>query len=303
MEVRPPTAPPLVLDSLDQPEAVALFERLLNQAFPVPEGASYFDDFPVWKHAPDPSCRLGVRAGEALASCAAARIATLRVGAEGQVVPIALIGAVASDPAWRGKGLASRCVQVAVDWAMAHGAEAALLWSSELEMYERLGFRLAGSQHLLSIGDLPQPLMSSDQNPVPRTGWVPGLFRRLQARKEGLLLGPADRTWIQDHRNVEWLWRGSPELPEAFVAIGKGIDLSGIIHEWGGDPDAVRSLLLHLKRSRPDLRVLGSPEGLARIGFVPSGSPEALCLAQPLRPEADSWIQEGRFWLWGLDGA
>lgn len=300
MELGTREAPSLILDVIETPESLAKLERLLNQAFPVPQGASYFDDFPVWRLAPEPCCRMCVWDRGALASSAAARIAKLRVGPERQV-PVAVIGAVATDPAWRGKGLASRCVRIAVEWAIGQGAQAALLWSSEATMYQRLGFEPAGKQVLVPLEQLS---LGSEAGQKVSTGWVPGLFDLIRSRKEGLVLSEADRSWFEAHRNVEWLWMGAAERPAAFVAVGKGIDLAGIVHEWGGDPAAVRSILGMLGQSRPDLKVLGSPEGIVEAGFLSSDPvSDPMCLGLPLTPEGEAWLQEGRFWLWGLDGA
>ncbi len=300
---------------------------LLNVAFEVPQGSSFFDDFPVWgeESGLDSARRLrlaGVIDGK-LVSSAAVRLGKMR-GASGEFISVALLGAVATDPAFRGKGYASLVVEQAVQWAERSGAILVLLWGSEHAMYRRLSFELCGAQALVPLE------LSNSQGATINTGWVPALWDViLQYRQGGVILDANDRHWFEAHRNVEWFWVGEKDRPLAYAALGRGIDMSGIVHEWGGEPEALQGLLQALPSHRKGLRLLGSPARLREIGFQVNHE-EFLCLARVLNREAlfqackgganpaqirdaaavdlprmffgpSSNSSAAPFWVWGLD--
>jgi hypothetical protein len=108
----------------------------------------------------------------------------------------------------------------------------------------------------------------------------------MKNRSGGLQLSDADERWMSAHRSVEWFWIGDGQNCDAYVAIGRGIDLNGIVHEWGGNPQALRALLAWLKATRPGLILLGAPWILAQFGIdVKQAKPEYLCLARVFDPE------------------
>jgi hypothetical protein len=142
-----------------------------------------------------------------------------------------------------------------------------------------------------------------------RFGFHEGIFRALQARRQsGLVIADSDLSWVARHKNVNWMWLegASPDQVSAFVGLGRGIDLPGVIHEWGGEPEAVRSLLFDLKGRVPELFLLSSPALLSEVGlslredFVPTDM--ALALVQRA-PEVQNPIPAEQLWFWGLDSA
>src|SRR5690348_5164356 len=99
-------------------DATQQFSDLLDLCFSVPTGSHFLEDFPVW----DPQfripwvMRLGSFQQNELVSGAAARLAEIKLLA-GKAVTIALIGAVATQPSWRGRGLATGVVLSLIQWA------------------------------------------------------------------------------------------------------------------------------------------------------------------------------------------
>jgi hypothetical protein len=136
-----------------------------------------------------------------------------------------------------------------------------------------------------------------DQAPIPvRKGWNPAIFQMLARRAEGLALSEQDRLWFEAHKNVHWYWTGPDSSPSAYAGFGRGIDLQGIVHEWGGDLRALQTILASIAqenkaKSDPpsdppsDPMILGSPEGLSKLGFSAGEIPvEYLCMAKVLDP-------------------
>ena len=291
----------------DQPRPILIqgeaamkeMDALLAGAFPVPPGGSFFDDFPVWleKHSAD-SVRVGYRAEQELVACAALRIAHVRNGAA--IDRIGIIGAVATAESARGQGLASALVEDLVERARKVGARAVVLFSGDTAFYERLGFRIAGQQARVPLAALGLPDAPAG-SPIGH-GWVPGLMPLLKARDTGLQHQDKDQAWLSAHRNTAWSWIGSPLSPRAWVAVGRGIDLAGMVHEWGGEPDALRQLLGRIAVIGPIFELLGHPSHLERMGFARASElqPDPLCLLRTLDP---AFVWETDTWLWGLDGA
>jgi GNAT superfamily N-acetyltransferase len=289
-----------ILDDVSTPTQLAQFSALLDRAFPVPAGSRFLEDFPVWaphsESKSDPLVRIGVyKAGE-LAGCAGVRMGDLQ-SPRGEATRVALVGAVATDERYRGMGLASSMVKYACEWAGSHGASFVMLWGSEHDLYRRIGFELSGAQVRVPLEALefPRPALGN----LVR-GWTPALFAMIQARGTGLTLRNEDKGWYTSHKHVEWFWTGSVERPAAYAAVGRGIDLQNLVHEFGGEPAALTVLLAKLAAERPGLSLLASPAMLARSGLKTRTAPreEFLCLLKALNTTARL---PDPFWLWGLD--
>ncbi|MBU6375948.1 MAG: GNAT family N-acetyltransferase, partial [Bdellovibrionales bacterium] len=102
-------------------------EPLLNTSFPVPEGRSFFDDFPAW--TTERALWMGLyREGDVLQAAAGALPAQWSVGSDKSPVSIVRIGGVVTQESARGQGLASQLVEELVHLAMGAGAQGVVLW-------------------------------------------------------------------------------------------------------------------------------------------------------------------------------
>jgi GNAT superfamily N-acetyltransferase len=282
----PVSRPQLELDFISGPEKMAQFSRLVDGGFGVVAPARFLDDFPIWDEQLGPGderlVRIGVWEGPELVTSTGVRLAEMRVPAGS--MKVALIGAVATAESHRGRGLASRTVSLACEWARERGAVMALLWGSETALYERLGFELCGMQ-------VRAPLAELDLGPKPDfsqlilgRGWIGSLMGCLRMRGSGLRVSESDERWLEAHRNVQWYWLGDPEAPQAYAAVGRGIDLVGMVHEWGGEsPEALKTLLHLVRMENPDAQLLSSPGLLGAWGLgTPRAEVEFLCMARAL---------------------
>lgn len=291
----------LLADTMVSAEQQRSWGSLLDRCFPVPPGAHFFDDFPVWALPSSPSIlKLGVMDGAQVVGSTGARLVQVK-----GVGKCALVGAVAIDPKYRGKGFASDLVTVARDWAFQNGASQVFLWGSEHTLYERLGFKLAGLQVRVSLAGLDLGVPA----PYYGTGWTPSLYGVLGRRTGGIELTPSDLSWVEAHKNVKWFWLGASHSPTAYLALGKGIDLQGIVHEWGGEPEALRSLLAAVVAQLESSSLLFSPSlhvsYLSDVLKVPSAQlqklqVEHLCM---MALQEGTAVDEKNLWFWGLDGA
>ena len=274
--------PDLRTDLIESSVEINQLSLFLDEAFPVQSPGRFFDDFPLWesRHPDIQVRRWGVYKGGRLIASTGCRISWLKSGKSR--IRIALIGAVATHTEVRGKGIASKLVQQAVEWARESGALAVFLWGSEHALYRKLGFELSGVQLRTPLSKLELP----DPEAGIARGWNPKLFELLKKREGGLALRERDKDWWCRHKNVEWFWSGDLEAPRAYAAYGRGIDLKGMIHEWGGEQTELKSLLASIAALYPEAEILGSPWHFSKAGLPVLGDcVEYLCLAKILNHE------------------
>ena len=152
-----------------------------------------------------------------------------------------LIGAVATDPEVRGRGLASRLLAEVVSQCRTQGLDAAILWSEERSFYERLGFRPAGRQEEVLIRTQPgSPIPGirdaglSDIIPILELHSAKSYRVERDLHDMALLLSvPGMRTMVLEH---------DAEIV-AYACYGKGVDFPNWWHEMGGTDHDVGTLL------------------------------------------------------------
>jgi predicted N-acetyltransferase YhbS len=257
----------------------AQFSELMDRSFAVPKGQSYLKDFPIWRGRTPEILKMGAYDGKKLVGTACVRVADLWAKGSQQFL-VGLIGAVATDEAYRGRGIAKSLVSLAADWAQNRGAALAVLWGSEHELYAKIGFHPCGQQVRVALS-----AMNSNKTSPIQQGWNPALFNTLQNRKSGVALQKVDSLWLAAQENVKWFWTGPKESPSAYAALGRGIDLAHMVHEWGGAIQNLLPVLSAVHAADPLAELLGSPDSFKKTGiqFDPS-SIEFLCLAKVLNP-------------------
>jgi GNAT superfamily N-acetyltransferase len=287
MEVRRDTGtvPALSVDMIDGEEAERQWAAHLDRAF-APSGGVFLDDFPIWSPAfarNAATLRIGIfDADRVLVATTGVRMSSLRT--PGGELPVALVGAVSTDEKHRGMGLATQLVRMASQWAEDRGAVCVFLWGSEHSLYRKLGFELCGGQLRVPLSGLRLPEVSAQVH--HHVGWDDSIFELMRRRPRGLALAPGDLNLIRAHRNVEWHWLGEPGRPIAYAAVGRGIDLHGLVHEWGGGMQALNSLLACIRSRHGGAELLGSPElfDAYRVPYAPERL-EYLCMARVAAPE------------------
>lgn len=279
----------MIVDLITAEKHGASFTSLLDHAFAVPAGSHFLDDFPVWNEQLVPNShemiRLGVFNKEDLVACCGVRIAQLVTTGPNSLC-VAIIGAVATREDQRGKGLATQVVSLGLQWAQERGAALVLLWGSEHRLYEKLGFDLCGIQHRIPLSQLvlnPQVQAIEDV----KQGWTSSLYYVIRQRASGLALRLQDRVWYEAHKNVQWYWSGSEEHPTAYAAVGRGIDLKDVVHEWGGERKALEGILSKVKVNHPSAVLLGSPSLFDQQGWklLDLSGVECLGLVNVLNPQ------------------
>jgi GNAT superfamily N-acetyltransferase len=268
---------------------------LVSGAFGYTAPHTYFDDFPVW--ASKNVIRIGGYSQDVLVSHVGIQFRNLRTSKK--IEKVALIGAVATHKSHQGQGYSTRLMNQAIEIAEQSGMKWCILWGSEHDFYSKFGFHLSGTQARARISELFSPGLAgeviSNLKSKIHSGFSPAILREFLSRKQGIEFKAEDEEWLSLQKTVKWF---SLEDPFSFVAFERGMDLQGIVHEFGGDPAGVRELLHKVLQKNPDSQIISTTGELLRVGFSPDDLvTEGLCLARPGNPSL-TWDEE--FWISGL---
>jgi predicted N-acetyltransferase YhbS len=253
---------------IETQKELSQINSLISQAFEVPEGSSFFDDFPVWNQVSgDEIVHFSFFEADLPVAVLSVRLGVVNAE-EGQALPVAIIGGVSTHLDWRKKGLAGKLIQEALEWAEQKQVALSVLWTGDFDYYRKYGFEPAGLQVRFSLKDLALNLPSKSKIQV-HEGWIDSIFEERRLSPYGLKLNEQDRQWYKAHESVNWFWAENSDAPgklKAYAGFGRGSDLSNIIHEWGGDPEALRVLLSEVRKNHPEAELI-TPVELFHLYF------------------------------------
>ena len=245
MKPRVAESPPRAPSSADMEEITALLDR----CFPGPDGLSTAEDMPLVAAPNAPSRRLVVHEEGRVRSHGALHIQPYVL--DGLEVMVGVIGAVATDPDHRGRGYASQIVRGLLDVARSETLDIVVLWADTPAWYERFGFVLAGRENLF---DIPRDLL-------PPTSSIHEV--RLARKRDRRIIRELHDREVSRTARTSAIWRSHFDLPltdwyvverhgrpAAYGVVGKGRDLTGCLHEFGGPESLLVPLISGILASR-----------------------------------------------------
>ena len=173
------------------------------------------------------------------------------------VFKIAGIGSVVTSDKHRNQGHSTRIIESCLAAAKDADCDFAILWTDLYEFYRRMGFELASSEVTVVI----------DRDVAPPTNYK---FNDSNRISPDAVLRVFNQHSVSSHRTLEDIramlaipntrvataWDPSGKLA-AYAIEGKGADLDGYVHEWGGSTSAIMALLTHLRTTQKrDLRLI-----------------------------------------------
>lgn len=166
----------------------------------------------------------------------------------------AAIGSVVTNSHYRNQGLSAQIIEDCLHEAQRQNCDFAVLWTNLFDFYRKFGFELAGSEISILI-----------ENALPVT-------HQTLTIREGANVDPAaihkvyNRHTVNTVRSIEDIrqylkipnsriytaWDSNGNI-QAYAIEGKGADLDGYIHEWGGGVNEILHLINHIhnKQNRP----------------------------------------------------
>ncbi|MGE0525632.1 MAG: GNAT family N-acetyltransferase [Bdellovibrionales bacterium] len=158
---------------------------------------------------------------------------------------VAAIGSVVTNPQHRNQGLSRQVLEDCLISARQHGCDFAILWTNLFEFYRKLGFELAGTELALTLPtDMVVPEVGNLRFLASNKVDPEALLRLYAQHTVGSVRTATEiRKFLQiPNSRVYTAWSTSNQL-QAYAVEGKGADLDGYIHEWGGGVSKVLPLL------------------------------------------------------------
>ncbi len=164
------------------------------------------------------------------------------------------ISAVGTHPDYRGRGLAGRVLKDCMRVMRESGCHLSFLWTDLHDFYRPLGYEPAGSFYLFKP---PASVMSDASQDCELVPYAPErLFEIIEIHDREYLR--VDRTQKEYEKyfglpRIQTLLALRDGKVSAYAVMGKGRDLRGFMHDWGGNPKD----LMRLARELGDLSDTG----------------------------------------------
>jgi GNAT superfamily N-acetyltransferase len=174
---------------------------------------------------------------------------------------IGLIGAVATEPDSRGRGLATSALAAAEEELERRGCMISLLWADDSKFYERRGYQPVGTEvDWLLTPELLSALPGPGRVRPARQCDGPALHALYCAHPERVLRSLDETRAMLATPGMSVLAHVASDVaradaPTAYACLGRGRDLAGVVHEWGGPVEEVLALLHAHAARRPGVNL------------------------------------------------
>ncbi len=162
---------------------------------------------------------------------------------------VGAIGSVVTSTDHRGQGLSTKTLESCLDAARLQGCDFAILWTNLYDFYRRLGFELAGTEMSVVI-DQELPLPASNLKFMDTSKVDPVPLHRLYSQHSISSMRTLEETrrYLQiPNMRIYTAWDERGVL-KAYAIEGKGADLNGYLHEWGGGVSNLLPLFAHIRK-------------------------------------------------------
>jgi GNAT acetyltransferase-like protein len=162
---------------------------------------------------------------------------------------VGALGSVVTQNQYRNQGLSQTIIKDCLDSMTAQNCDIAILWTNLYDFYRKLGFELAGSEISLILESPlkipPHEYKIIQNNKVD----AQALYRLYSQHSVSSIrtLEDFDKYLKIPNCRLYTAW-GKDGRMEAYAVEGKGADLQGYIHEWGGGVDAICALANHIRQ-------------------------------------------------------
>ena len=163
---------------------------------------------------------------------------------------VAGLGSVVTSTDHRNQGLSTKTIESCLEAARGHGCDFAILWTNLYDFYRRMDFELAGSEISALID---RDLHSNDAAKlkiIEGNKVAPEAIHKMYSQHTVTSLRTVEeiRKCLQiPNSRVYTAWDQQGQI-KAYAIEGKGADLNGYIHEWGGGVQALLALFNHIRK-------------------------------------------------------
>ncbi len=179
------------------------------------------------------------------------------------IFKVAAIGNVVTKPEHRNQGLSNQILTHALNAAKDRGCDFAILWTNLFDFYRKLGFELAGTEVALHIPESFKAPLAGDLKFMDTQKVDPQAILKLYSQHLTGSVRTVDeiRHYLKiPNSQVYTAWDGNNQL-QAYAVVGKGADLDGYIHEWGGGVSKVMALVqFAIEKQKRSLNLITPPQ-------------------------------------------
>lgn len=167
------------------------------------------------------------------------------------IFKVGAIGSVVTDEGHRNQGLSTKIIEDCLEQAGRQQCDIAILWTDLYDFYRRLGFELAGTEISVVVEEefqVPDPTLRLSKDSKVAAEALHRLYSTHSVNS--IRTVEETRKFLSiPQTQVYTAWDSSGQLA-AYAVEGKGADLTGYIHEWGGSVTAIISLLSFIRREK-----------------------------------------------------
>lgn len=221
---------------------------------------SIADEYPT-TYSPDNLSNIRIiKSGENILSHAALKTEIVRTHLG--LFKVAAIGGVVTSKEHRAQGLSGKILEHCLDLAQKESHDLAILWTSLFDHYRKLGFELAGTEVAIVIDKpfITEP--SAHLNYIKGFQVSPEAIERVYSQHSVISLRKVSdiaRFLHIPNSNIYTAWNKQTGQLVAYAIEGKGADLSGYIHEWGGGVTELLSLFNYISGDQKRKLTIISP--------------------------------------------
>lgn len=167
------------------------------------------------------------------------------------IFKVGAIGSVVTNPDHRSQGLSTNIISNCLDEAQRQQCDVAILWTDLFDFYRRMGFELAGNEISFVI-DRPLETKTQELRFSNDSRIAPEAILRLFMNHTVNTVRTAEevRKFLAiPQTKIYTAWTANNQLA-AYAIEGKGADLSGYIHEWGGGVNEILSLVSWIQKTQ-----------------------------------------------------
>lgn len=176
------------------------------------------------------------------------------------LLKVAAIGSVVTDENHRNKGYSQSILNECIEAAKMERCDVAILWTDLFDFYRKVGFELVGSEISFNLSK-PLPDFEHDLKFLTTASISPeALLKVYSQHTVGSVRNISDiqKSLKIPNSRVYTAWNKNGQL-KAYAIEGKGADLAGYIHEWGGLLSDLMPLLKFVKdNSNTPITLIGS---------------------------------------------
>lgn len=169
------------------------------------------------------------------------------------ILNVCTIGSVLTDPTKRQQGLSSQVINDCIDQALALKGDILVLWTDMFDFYKNFGFEMAGTEISLIINKSFVPQRRRPDLKIVNSSKVDAtaLLRLFNLHSITSHRTPEDiKKFLQiPNARVYTAWNKNGQM-EAYAIEGKGVDLQGYVHEWGGNTSALLEVFSHIQTTQ-----------------------------------------------------